>query len=524
MKLLSFRTWPWYAPALGAYPPVFIAASNPGQVEMSTIVLIAAISATATVAVMAMLRPLLGSRDLIGIGAIWIVLLFYAYGPANEWWLDFVQGGLEQRSAGDTWFSRYPQIIHSLVWALLALSGLDQMRRRRCFAAPRLNSGLNFAAAVLAGFVVVQSLLNLMATDEDKSTTSLAAATATGTRSGVADPDIYFIVLDGYARADILREYYGFDNTPFLNELRELGFQVSDASRANFAWTFLSLGSALNLDYVQPLLGERLDRESRDRKEIYRLLRDNRASHFLKQRGYRTVHLQSTWGGTGTNAFADEFIPCQTGMFGTEYLRAVADASWLRAFSSKLSLDVANCHLKNFETLADQAKSASPKFVFAHFLPPHHPYLFDREGHILRRATVSDQFEFQKRLWEDRDSYVDQLIFVNRRIAEVVGRILKDSSHPPVIMLLSDHGPNLKDGIMVPEERRIRFANLTAMFLPSAPSDFLPSDATPVNHLRRVFNLYFGARLAILPDRFFASSYQRPFDLQEVGDNYEPLP
>ena len=80
-----------------------------------------------------------------------------------------------------------------------------------------------------------------------------------------AGPDIYFIVLDGYARADVLAKYYGFDNGPFLEGLRQRGFQVSDASRSNYNWTFLSLGSSLNLDYIQALVGDDLDPGSRDR-------------------------------------------------------------------------------------------------------------------------------------------------------------------------------------------------------------------------------------------------------------------
>jgi hypothetical protein len=162
--------------------------------------------------------------------------------------------------------------------------------------------------------------------------------------------------------------------------------------------------------------------------------------------------------------------------------------------------------------------------VFAHFMPPHHPYLFDREGNVLRRATISDQFEFQKRLWEDRASYIDQLVYMNGRIAEVVGRLIEDSPREPVIILISDHGPNLRTGMYVQEERHVRLSNLTAMYLPGAPAGYLPADATPVNHMRRVFNLYFDAGLPMLPDRYFVSAYTRPFQLQEVGIDNETLP
>jgi hypothetical protein len=389
---------------------------------------------------------------------------------------------------------------------------------------PAITGGLNVVAVALAALLLVQAVLNIARAPGADGSRQTVQGPAPRAGADGADPDIYFIVLDGYARADVLAKYYGFDNTPFIDGLRARGFQVSDSSRSNFYWTFLSLGSALNLDYVQDLLDGAVDPKSRDRSELYRLLRDNRAARFLRERGYRQVHLQSTWGGTASNPFADEFLPCDAGLFGNEYLRAVADATWLRALESKASLDIASCHLRNLATLAAQAKAPGPKFVFAHFMPPHHPYLFDREGNVLRRATISDQFEFQKRLWEDRASYIDQLVYMNGRIAEVVGRLIEDSPREPVIILISDHGPNLRSGLYRNEERHVRLSNLTAMYLPGAPAGFLPADATPVNHMRRVFNLYFDAGFPMLPDRYFESEYARPFQLQEVGIDNETLP
>ena len=94
-------------------------------------------------------------------------------------------------------------------------------------------------------------------------------------------------------------------------------------SRANYYWTFLSLSSALNLDYLQSLLPGRLEPQSQKRRQAYRLLRDNRVAAFLRERGYRTVHLQSTWSGTAANPYADEFRECHGGLLRDEYLRAL---------------------------------------------------------------------------------------------------------------------------------------------------------------------------------------------------------
>ena len=515
--------WPWYVAMFAAYPLLYIAVTNPGQVTALDVVPVVIAGIATALALVLLLRLFIGNWAAAGLAAAWVVLLFYLYGPVNAWWIDWVRDALEDRAAEPTWYNAHPQLVHSIAWILFALAGIARIRRVAPRVSPALTGTFNLVAVMLAALVVVQGVTNLVR-EGRAGTQSVQAAKIAAGKAAASDPDIYFILLDGYARADVLKQYYDFDNSLFLDHLRTLGFQVSDASRSNYYWTFLSVGSALNLDYIQVLLNGPIDPASQDRTELYRLLRDNRASQFLRARGYRYVHLQSTWGGTSSNPYADEFLPCQSGLFGNEYLRAVADTSWLRALSSQASMDIASCHLRNFDTLTAQAKTAGPKFVFAHFVPPHHPYLFDRDGNVLRRATISDQFEFQKRLWEDRKSYADQLAYVNRRIGAVVDRLIADSPRPPVILLVSDHGPNLRNGMIGPEQHHARLSDLTAMYLPGAPAGYLPADATPVNHLRRVFNLYFNAGLPILPDRYFISSYLAPFDLSEVGLDNKSLP
>jgi hypothetical protein len=76
-------------------------------------------------------------------------------------------------------------------------------------------------------------------------------------------PDVYYIILDGYARGDVLSKTMGFDNTPFLSELQRLGFIVTLCSQSNYAQTELSLASSLNLVYLDRLIP--IDAESQDR-------------------------------------------------------------------------------------------------------------------------------------------------------------------------------------------------------------------------------------------------------------------
>ena len=514
----ALTRFPWFAPLLALYPLLYIAVANPGQTEPGSVAIVAIVAIAKAFALLGILRFALSTWNRAGLGVTWFSLLFYAYGPVNGWWLERMLAQMEQEAARPDWIAGNPQLLQSALWVILLLLGLTALRRFSDPAVNRVTGAANVMSFLLMGFLAVQWASHASGSKSADSEPATGAGPVASMRlsAPAATRDIYYIILDGYARADTLANYYGFDNAPFLDGLRARGFQVSQASNANYYWTFLSLASSLNFEYMQPMLGAAFDPASTDPGSAYQLLRDNRAAKFLQARGYRFVQLQSTWDGTGTNPFADEFIPCDAGLFESEYLRAIADASWLRALNARASMDVANCHLHNLETLAEQAKKPGPKFVFTHFVQPHHPYLFDREGHVLRRANLSDQFQFQKRLWEQRQPYRDQLIYMNGRITTVIDRLVAESARPPIIILQSDHGPNLLTGLPLPEQRRIRMANLAAFYLPGAPGKLMPDDETPVNQFRRIFNQYFNAGLPLLPDRYFASTYLRPYELIEV--------
>ncbi|MHA2033630.1 MAG: hypothetical protein ACW99Q_30045, partial [Candidatus Kariarchaeaceae archaeon] len=54
-------------------------------------------------------------------------------------------------------------------------------------------------------------------------------------------PNIYYIILDGYAREDILKNYYEFDNKDLIDYLTRNNFYIASQSYANYAHTIHSL-------------------------------------------------------------------------------------------------------------------------------------------------------------------------------------------------------------------------------------------------------------------------------------------
>jgi hypothetical protein len=331
-------------------------------------------------------------------------------------------------------------------------------------------------------------------------------------------PDVYYIILDGYGRDDILNEFYDFDNYDFIESLEGLGFFVSREARSNYSWTFLSLSSSLNMAYIDDMDVD-FNVASRSRYPLNSYIRDSAVSRHFKRMGYKHMHMASTWGPTRYNDYADVQYNCEASAAGDDFYRVFLEGTILRLFSRQVGVELAHCHLNNFTWLGETAPLAqSPKFIFSHFIPPHHPYLFDEAGNIQRFATLSDQFEFQRMLWADREAYIQQLKFVNKKIIETVKNILANSESTPIIVIQSDHGVQLTDSSGERDDLNYnngRSGIFFAIFTPDNRRE-IPVKS-PVNIFRFLFSEYFDHDLDLLDDKVFMSEYERPFAFEEIG-------
>jgi hypothetical protein len=448
--------------------------------------------------------------------------MFFGYGYFATWLDAFVGSLLLGDFETPNLLDLVPQsrFYVAIAWGVVALALTVLVARSNWTQKPGLSQALSIAAAVLVAITAFQIGSAQLRSARAHPMQAEREGTASDVEDAAGGHDIYFIVLDGYARQDVLDKYYGFDNGDFLQQLQARGLQVSTQSSSNYAWTFLSLVSTLNMRYVTDLFQGRLGPESLDRSIVYDAIRDNDVARILRKKGYEIVHLRSTWGATSVNSYADREIRCESSVYNNEFVRAVAESSWLGAFHTKAGVDLAHCNLANFRALQGIPPSGKPKFVFAHFVLPHHPYLFDKDGRILRNAVVSNQFEFQKQLWEDRDSYRDQLQFVNRKILETVDALLAQPGPRPIIVIESDHGPGLAKGMSEVSHYAVRFANFGAYYLPDAPADLMPSSGSAVNQFRRILSHYFDADLPPLPDRHFASPNSAPYAFREMPHDF----
>jgi hypothetical protein len=330
-------------------------------------------------------------------------------------------------------------------------------------------------------------------------------------------PDIYYLVFDRYANEQTLREIYDFDNTAFLTELEARGFTVAPDSWANYGGTALSVVSSLSLEYLDS--AELKTANPSTYGPIHAALRGHLAvPSTLKGLGYEYVLIGNWWEPGTHNVDADRVVLLrQESEFATALLETTA-LSLLNLVRNQSDdpevLEQPNANrahtLFEFEQVAVSAELAGPTFVFAHFMVPHPPYVFNADGSQPAPELVAERGE--------RASYLEQLRWTNTRLLELLDQLLAGPPDTdPVIILQADEGPYPpryqanQDGFQWsearPEEVQEKFGILNAYYLPGEdPALFGVHDRiSPVNAFRIVFNAYFGADLPLLPDQTYLS-------------------
>jgi hypothetical protein len=424
-----------------------------------------------------------------------------------------------------------PRLPHHMAYVLLAVAGLALtagllawLSRRR----ERLRTASVFLA--LTGGLLVLRFGVAIALDRRESRREVAESAL---RRALARPiearavpgpqrGVYLIVLDEYANADVLRTVFGYDNRPFLDSLRALGFTVPVSVGSNYAHTTLSLPSLLNAAHVYPA-GRELPRGSTDPTLMNQLLGESRVVRFLRRQGYSYILFPSSWWrSTQTSPLADSVVHVFAGF---ELDRELGRSEFRRTLRRETILDYvhrdepwdADFVRRTLDGVGRLPSIEGPVFAFVHVLSPHWPYAFDRDCRTPRRLDGTER----------EAAYIGQLQCLNGMVLATVGRLIRQSKVPPVILLQGDHGSAMrarwiKTPASAPVERVPagvaweRFGAFGAYYLPDGGAAAFGDTVTVVNVLGNVLRRYFGARLPREPDERFLSVEPDPFRFRRV--------
>jgi hypothetical protein len=326
-------------------------------------------------------------------------------------------------------------------------------------------------------------------------------------------------------------ELYGYDNTGFIEFLESRGFFIAERATSNYSRTILSLSSSLNFAYLDPL-ARSVGEETTNLKPLRSILEDNRARRLLSELGYRFVAIRSGFQNTDLKNADIYLTPGQRGEFEAALVRTTAASpvySWLLRVSERAA-DVERENDRRrieyiLDTLPETLEYDFPVFVFAHIIAPHPPFVYDADGEDAVQGRYFAYKSANDLIHPEgltRETYarlfVDQLVYINKRVESLVESLIAGSRVPPVIILRGDHGPGTFS-----HHSRLDFTYLAdrlsilfAIHMPGRRSEALYDSMTPVNALPIVFNELFDGNFELRGDRNFYTTREYPYRFIEV--------
>lgn len=482
----------------GIYPVVALLAHNIEEIQVKAALRSIIISILATVTIVVLYKLLLRDRHKVAIVSTLSIGLFFSYGHIYNF--------LEQVNILGITIGRHRLFVP--VWIALFAIGYWWVAIK-AFDLKAINKALNVIALSVFVFPLfqigqfgIQTFFVSRAYPLDNS-----EITNLHPPEDQPIPDIYYIILDGYSRDDMLNKYYNLDNTPFLNRLTQMGFYVARCSQSNYAQSQLSLASSLNVNYINAL-DDRFRPGNTSRIGLSDLIKHSATRKALEYLGYTTIAFETGYEATQLSDAAlylsPRMIPA-INEFETLFIRTTA-ARLLAEGVAFLNLppdwearDQINRErilytLDNLLTLPDVG---GPKFVFAHIIAPHWPHVFGPNGeHVHERP-------------DSVAGYRNQVVFINTKIESIVSEILANSHSPPIIIIQADHG-----SIIESPPRRMSILN--AYHLPYGGNQQLYENISPVNSFRVIFDYYFNGSFGLLEDVSYYSIYERPYEFEIV--------
>jgi hypothetical protein len=504
------RRVPWFYVLVTIYPLLFLWSRNVAEIYPSAVVrplLFTLIGSGILYAILYICFRNLGKASLIG---TLILLGFFSYG--HIYYEARIVPALQIFSHHSTLIPIYLVFTGLGTWGIL-------FRIKRYESAIRY---LNAASLILVMIQVAQLSYSYIRTYYDARHPVTLQSGLTVTTIPRNLPDIYFIVLDGYMRADAMQQDLEFDNTAFIAQLEQLGFYVARCSRPNYDFTRASLASTLNMKYIPNMEEISTIEES----SFYTIIKNNEVRYQLESIGYKTVAFETDFPWLNfddadiffsRNHSATDFKDLYP--FEVLYMNSTAltvlDAAVQKSgiahyFEAKPSegeeaattipglnnlqhhIDV---QLFTLNKLSEIYSIVGPKFVYVHLIIPHYPYVFDPNGEILTDPGFYSG-ESGKAINADytRQGYIYGVQFIDRRIIPILQTIIQESKMPPIIVMEGDHGQSGKN----------KYTNLNAYYFPNG-YDHLYDSISPVNSFRLIFDDYFGANYPLLPDVTHAS-------------------
>ena len=344
-------------------------------------------------------------------------------------------------------------------------------------------------------------------------------------------PNVYYIILDGYPRNDVLKKHLDFDNSEFIDFLKQREFYVAENSYSNYSLSSTSIPATMNMNYIN-FLADELGEDSRSYDPLlgkdFGLYADNQVIKNFKSMGYKVAKIGSVPMYLHEMPLADLSLCYKSiHLMDNRLFDTVARTSMIGYFIERWSEDMQRqiilCAFEELPKISSYYEE--PVFAWSHIMIPHFPLIFGADGEpvtpgeSLLVMNNPHLFEGTDSSWNIKQQFLQQLQFANKKSIKLIDKILENEKQS-IIIIQSDHGSAFDVNLHDPTDDDVhqRLSNINAIYFPDEkPREILMNDQTNVNTFRIVFNSYFGSDYDILEDRIYWNlSYKKPFWFKDV--------
>lgn len=319
-------------------------------------------------------------------------------------------------------------------------------------------------------------------------------------------PNIYFIILDSYPNQQSLTNHFNFDNSEFLEYLKNLGFVISEDSFSNYGGTGYTMISTFHMNYLHDL-DEFNANNSMLKKNMFS---NNPVMKTFQENGYTTIYID---GGGPMRDMQVNKIFCHS--FDNGLLQTLIDTSVVTYIYQGFFWDswneIRSCAFSELDNIKENTQE--PFFVYAHLRTPHEPYLRDADGNFVQYEERVEELDEKT----SNERFVYQLQYTNKIMSEIINKLLLHESKP-IIILASDTGWNPYLSSPPTDEDLIQlYSNFAAFYLPGIDNHEPYRTITPVNIFRIILNDYYGNDLDILENKaYFVNIENTEKDLDQI--------
>jgi hypothetical protein len=388
-------------------------------------------------------------------------------------------------------------VIAGWAWLLvipIGLAAIGRFIRRAPLPGPAaVSRGLNVVTAIWLAITLVGAVPTMV-----RAPLSIAPIAELDPARAESRPDIFLLLLDGYARGDTLASV-GYDNEPFLSGLEARGFEVYRDATGKYETTARVVASLVHGSDAHALMRERPPGDAQ--RHLRALIEAAPLLEELRSVGYEIVTSAPTFGLvtlSSADVYLDDGQPTE---FELSILSDTALAGIVLTVAPTLLMELhasrIHSNFSHVDAIAS-ADGARPTFMLAHVMSPHPPFVFDASGELpppLACYPAECRFGQTREIGLPADTfwdlYTDQLTYLNRLVLDAVDTIM---AHPDaVIIVFSDHGSR-RTADDKAEWHRTLFAART----PGAADVFDGVSHAPAI-LPVLMNAYFGADAPVLP-------------------------